>query len=543
MRIAIGLFLAAATAQAKNVVENWDITYVTTNRGLNQPAKRGIGVNGQFPLPIVEAEIGDTLVLNIRNSLDTPTSLHTHGITQRGTNYYDGAPFVNECGIAPGSNFTYEIPPMQSGSYWIHGHTSLQNYDGLRTPFIIRDPNDPYHADKEYLFAVEDWWPNTFEEIFPLLTSSDPNIDLFANPPGALINGVSGNLTEPIAFEPGKTYRIRLISMMSLPLWEFAIDNHQLQVIEVDGVLTKPKTVDVVRLAPAQRVSVLVTAKSNADMNYQYHIIMFGDFLPEIAGVFPSVFNGTVVYNDQAPMFVADTIPSAFLDEISMESLNYKPAFVPDHSIYLNASSGFTQDGSNFESFNLVTYEDPLVPAIFSALTTGDMALNPITYGPRTNSHVLKYGEIVEMLLWSATDLPHPLHLHGHTFQLIERGFTNDTTGELRNIVPLTNFSPLMRDTIFVPQGEYAVVRFKADNPGVWNMHCHFDWHMGMGLNMLFIEAPEQMRQVIRVPQSVIDQCVAQGIPTSGNAAGNNAYNYDAAPDLFYLLLDNPLSE
>ncbi|PIA18113.1 hypothetical protein COEREDRAFT_6850 [Coemansia reversa NRRL 1564] len=534
MRITHGLFIAATIAQAKRVVENWDITYVTTNRGLNQPVKRSIGVNGQFPLPIVKANIGDTLVLNIHNSLDTATSIHTHGITQRGTNYYDGAPFVNECGIAPGSNFTYEIPLMQSGS--------MQNYDGLRTPFIIYDPNDPYVADKEYLFAVEDWWPNTFEEIFPLLISPDPNANVFANPPGALINGFSGNLTKPMAFEPGKTYRIRLVSMMSLPLWEFAIDDHELKIIEIDGILTKPKTVDVVRLAPAQRVSVLVTAKPSANMNYQYHITMFGNFLPRIRGVFPSVFNGTVSYSDKAPLYVADSIPSGPIDEISMESLNYNPAFVPDHSIYLNATSGFIQDGSDFESFNLVTYEDPLVPAIFSALTTGDMALNPITYGPQTNSYVLKYGEIVEMLLWSATNLPHPLHLHGHNFQLIERGFTNDTTGEFRNIVPLTKFSPLMRDTIFVPQGEYAVVRFKADNPGVWNMHCHIDWHMGQGLNMLFIEAPEQMRQVIKVPQAVIDQCLAQGIPTSGNAAGNNAYNYDAAPNFPHLLLDNPLS-
>ncbi|PIA18152.1 hypothetical protein COEREDRAFT_80075 [Coemansia reversa NRRL 1564] len=540
MHVLRSLILVASTVQARRVVENWDITYVTTNRGLDQPAKRGIGVNGQFPLPVVEANIGDTLVLNVHNSLDTVTSLHAHGILQKGTNYYDGVNMVNECGIAPGTNFTYEIPLMQSGTYWIHGHSNEQNYDGLRTPLIIYDPKDPYPTDCEYHFAVEDWWPDTFEEIYPLLTSTDPNVDLFANPPGALINGFSGNLTEPIAFEPGKTYRIHLVSMMTMPLWEFTIDDHELQVIEVDGVLTKPKTVDVVRLAPAQRVSVLVTAKSSANINYQYHITMFGDFLPAIPGIFPSVFNGTVSYNDQAPLFVTESISSGFLDEISMESLSYQPAFVPDHSIYLNATVGFTTEGSPRESFNLITYAAPLVPAILSALTTGDMALNPITYGPQTNSHVLKFNEIIELLLWNADTLPHPLHLHGHAFQLIERGFTNDTTGELRNIVPLTNFSPLMRDTIHIPAGEYAVVRFKADNPGVWNMHCHFDWHMGMGLNMLFIEAPEQMRKVIKVPQSVIDQCLAQGIPTSGNAAGNNAYNYDAAPDLPYLLASIP---
>ncbi|KAJ2159290.1 ferroxidase fet3 [Coemansia sp. RSA 552] len=530
-----------AMAYARRVVHDWDIGYVESSRGLDQPAKRGVGVNGQFPLPVVEAEIGDVLVLNVHNSLDMPTSLHAHGIFQYGTNYYDGVTMTTECGIAPGASFTYEIPLDQSGTYWIHGHTNEQNYDGLRTPLVVYDRNDPYPADCEYLFAMEDWWPLTFNETYPLLTEPNPVVGLFDSPPGLLINGHPAGLTAPILFEAGKTYRIRLVAMMALPLIEFAIDDHQLQIIEVDGVLTKPYMVDVVRLAPAERVSVLVTAKETKRLNYQYHITMFGDYLPPIEGIFPSVFNGTVVYDIDAPSYVADSIPTGFLDELAIESLEDKPAFVPDHSLYFNATSGFGPDGSTFESFNQKSFVNPLVPAIFSALTTGDMAINPITYGPQTNAHVLKFGEVVEMLLWSPTNLPHPLHLHGHTFQIIEKGFTNDTTGELRRFVPAQN-SPLMRDTIFVPQEEYAVVRFKADNPGVWNFHCHFDWHMGMGLNMVFVEAPELMQKSLVVPDSVTEQCRLQGISTQGNAAISNSYNFAAAPNLPYLLVNDPLA-
>ncbi|KAJ2687029.1 ferroxidase fet3, partial [Coemansia spiralis] len=180
MRLSTTLLLAATLANAKRVIENWDITYVTTNRGLPLPAKRGIGVNGAFPLPVVEAKVGDTLVLNVHNSLDVRTSLHAHGIFQRGTPYYDGVPFVTECGIAPGSNFTYEIPLRQSGTYWIHGHSQEQNYDGLRTPLIVREPKDPYRTSGEFLFAVEDWWSQTFADIYPLLTSPAPATSLFA---------------------------------------------------------------------------------------------------------------------------------------------------------------------------------------------------------------------------------------------------------------------------------------------------------------------------------------------------------------------------
>ncbi|KAJ2315346.1 ferroxidase fet3 [Coemansia sp. RSA 2705] len=542
MRLLSGLLYAAVAVHAKTVVQNWEITYVTTNRGLNMDAKRGVGVNGKFPLPVVEAELGDTLVLNVRNSLDTPTSLHSHGIFQKSTNYYDGVHMVTECGIAPGSNFTYEIPLEQSGTYWIHGHTSEQNYDGLQTPLIIYDPNDPYPADCEYLFAFEDWSPKTAEEIYPLLTEPNPPFRLFDYPPNALINGLNANLTGPIAFEAGKTYRIRLVSMSSFPLFEFTIDDHELQIIEVDGVLTKPYTTNVVRLASAERVSVLVTAKNSTALNYQYHVTMFGDFLPEIAGIFPSTYNGSVVYNSDSPYYVAESIATGFLDELAIESLDNEPLLPVDHSLYLNATSGFMEDGSTFESFNQITYKSPLVPSLLSALTTGDMAYNPITYGPDTNALVVNLDEVIELLLWSPTNLPHPIHLHGHVFQIVEKGFTNDTTGQYRNRVPEGN-APLKRDTLFIPGEEYAIVRFRANNFGCHIIHCHISSHFMMGLNMLFVVAPDLIQKNVQVPDAVLEQCRLQGIPVSGNAATNNGFNFDAAPNEPFLLDNDPLTD
>ncbi|KAI8325282.1 hypothetical protein GQ54DRAFT_331003 [Martensiomyces pterosporus] len=75
-----------------------------------------------------------------------------------------------------------------------------------------------------------------------------------------------------------------------------------------------------------------------------------------------------------------------------------------------------------------------------------------------------------------------------------------------------------------------------ADSPGAWLFHCHFDWHMGLGLNSVFVEAPEKMPDVINVPQSVIDQCKIQGKKVGGNAVGNTSYNYDGAPNAPNLL-------
>ncbi|ORX66576.1 hypothetical protein DL89DRAFT_270114 [Linderina pennispora] len=489
------ILLFAAAVQAKRVVHNWDITYLNTSRGLDQAPKRGITVNGKFPLPIVEAEVGDLLVLNVHNSLDVPTSLHAHGIYQHGTNYYDGVGMFTECSIAPGSNFTYEIPLKQSGTHWIHGHTAEQNFDGLRTPLIIRDPRERWDYDDEYLFVLEDWSPWTMQQSMDFLLK--PNLaGLPLNPPPhGLINGVNGTLTKPIKFEPGKTYRIRLLPMTSFPNLEFVIDDHDLILYEIDGVRTKPKTLKTIRVTPGQRASVLVKAKRSRSNNYSYHVTMNSPGTPVLAGALPFTFNGTVEYDPKAPLAPTTVIPSEEFDELTAESLDYLPALQTDRSLFMNATWGFTPDVVLYDTFDYVEFRAPKVPTLFSALTMGDKAKNPLVYGPQTNARVLKYNEVIEIVL----------------FTMASRLFA--------------------ADTVFLGPFQYVVIRFRADNPGVWLFHCHMDWH-SPNLRSVFVSAPDVMQRTLRVPQS--------GIPTSGNVVGRNDYNIDGAPILPALLASPP---
>ncbi|KAJ1946272.1 ferroxidase fet3, partial [Linderina pennispora] len=469
MRISnsIVLFTAATAcaAQAKRVVHDWDIAYLTTSRGLDQAPKRGIAVNGKFPLPVVEAEIGDLLILNVHNSLNVPTSLHAHGIFQRGTNYYDGPSMITECSIAPGSNFTYEIPLRQSGTYWIHGHTAGQNFDGLRTPLIIRDPAESGDYDGEYLFALEDWSPWTMQQSLDFLLQPRQTGLPLDPPPHGLVNGFNGNQTKPIRFEPGKTYRIRLVPMTGFPAMEFSIDDHELILYEIDGARTKPKTLKTIRMTPGERASVLVKAKETKDKNYSYHVSMVTPRAPVIPGSLPSIYNGTVEYDAKAPLVPTTQILSEEFDELTTESLDYLPALKPDRSLFRNATLGYTPAAVIYDTFDLIEYRDPKVPAIFSALTMGEMAKNPLIYGPQTNTEVFQLDEVVEVVIFSTSNAPHMFHLHGHMFQVIERGQVNDTAGTTRRTVPSHGFSPLLRDTVFVTPFTYVVIRFRADNP------------------------------------------------------------------------------
>lgn len=95
--------------------------------------------------------------------------------------------------------------------------------------------------------------------------------------------------------------------------------------------------------------------------------------------------------------------------------------------------------------------------------------------------------------------------------------------------------NPTYRDTIGVPSNGYVVLRFKANNPGVWFFHCHVDWHVPAGLAATFITAPRLARKNLSpLPQPLIDLCIASGLPAVGNAAGKKGLDLEGAPNGIY---------
>lgn len=121
-------------------------------------------------------------------------------------------------------------------------------------------------------------------------------------------------------------------------------------------------------------------------------------------------------------------------------------------------------------AINNSTYLGADVPSLYTALTVGDdYASNPIVYGD-TNPYIFKYGEIVEIILNNQHTNLHPWHLHGHNFQVLER--TVPDTGSWPGYHSNYSNTPVIRDTIMLQPNAYTVIRFKADNPGVWLWHC-----------------------------------------------------------------------
>ncbi|KAI9505375.1 Cupredoxin, partial [Coemansia spiralis] len=515
------VFLLGHTA-AKRVALDWDITYVQANPdGLNE--RRVIGVNNKWPPPVVHVDLNDTLVINAHNKLDQPTSLHIHGFFQNGTNYYDGVPGHTECGIAPNSSFTYETEVSQTGTFWLHSHYMAQYVDGMRMPVISHPPKEHYDYDEDVVLMLEAWYHRESVDIREQLLSTSEEIRNAPFLPRMLVNSKGGsdlNRTK-ISMAPGKRYRLRLLNVSGTGMVRFGIEQHTMQIIEIDGVDTEMKEVNSVQLSAGQRTSVIVTAKDSAEFNYIYHADIFTDIQSGVArAVLP--FEGIVEYSRGAPLrnYTKDgaesTVDWEFTQDIDLVPIDKIPPPGVHKWVPLEVHTSIYDDRREHLAFNNRTYEAPLVPSLLTTLSTGYQAYYPDVYGFKAYPVILDPMEDVEVAIFNKDVNSHPFHLHGHNFFIMARG-TIDINPKNRIA---GGAYPVRRDTITIPPLEYVIVRFRADNPGIWIMHCHMQFHQEQGLAMTFIEAPYRIINSTVVPEQLRRNCNLMGIPTSGNAMG-----------------------
>jgi iron transport multicopper oxidase len=135
---------------------DWTVSWIENVNPDGAFNRKAIGVNGRWPPPTVNANIGDILEINLKNELQTGTSLHLHGIFQRGTNNMDGASLITQCVTGPGQSFKYQILVQQVGTYWWHGHFDGQYVDGFRGPVIFHAPDDKqrFGYDEDYVVPL-----------------------------------------------------------------------------------------------------------------------------------------------------------------------------------------------------------------------------------------------------------------------------------------------------------------------------------------------------------------------------------------------------
>ncbi|KAK7210791.1 hypothetical protein V2G26_017969 [Clonostachys chloroleuca] len=515
--------LVCLLAQAATVSYDFNIGWVTVNPdgGFDRTA---IGINGQWPIPRIDANVGDNIVINVHNQLgNQSTSLHFHGLFMNGTVHMDGPSQVTQCPIPPGGSFTYNFTIEQPGTYWYHSHTQSQYPDGLRGPLIIHDPKSPYNGkyDEEIVMTLSDWYHDQMAHLIPQFMSKGNPTGAEPVPQAALMNDTQ-NLQ--ISVKPKTTYLLRLVNIGAFAGQYFWIEGHTMKIVEVDGVYTKPYETDMIYLSAAQRYSVLVTTKDDANSNFA----VVGSMDTDLFDVLPDDLDWNVtswlVYDKSKdlpkPALVSEFEPADDMKLSPYDSMELLPE--PDRTVELEVKMDNLGDGANYAFFNNNTYREPKVPSLYTALTAGELATNPKVYGEYTNSFVLGKDQIVQVVINNHDDGRHPFHLHGHHFQVIHRSDEDGGDFAEANHMHLAFPStPMRRDTIVVEGNGNVVLRFKANNPGVWLFHCHIEWHIVSGLLATFVEAPLELQKTIELPTSHLDNCKAGGLPFAGNAAGN----------------------
>lgn len=357
-----------------------------------------------------------------------------------------------------------------------------------------------------------------------------PNNTDFAPPiPNSVILNEGGS--SELYFEAGKTYRLRIISFSALAAAMITFQNHTMEIIMQDGSYITPAYADLIRLDAAQRYDVLLRTTEDC-VNTPFLVAL--DANPDYSDPADSPIPITWPYNvtgylimDPAASTTSVDVVDVFepVDDSKFTNADGDGPYGPvTQTIEIDFSFCFDNYSIPRACFNGQPYVPQLVPTLYTAATVGEDNTNPIVYGA-VNPYIVESGAVVDIVINNLNFAIHPFHLHGHEFQVIERAPSNSGKWPGYTTEPA---QPASKDVLSVYSNSYAVIRFKADNPGMWLFHCHIEWHVEMGMQASIIEGPEELRGW-QFPKDHLDACRIQGIPVAGNAAGNTADPLDTA--------------
>ncbi|PAN08234.1 hypothetical protein PAHAL_1G396800 [Panicum hallii] len=541
--VVLAFGVAASPAQASRANNHYDFFIKETKVTRLCHEKTVLAVNGQFPGPTIYARAGDVVVVNIYNQGNKNITLHWHGVDQPRNPWFDGPEYITQCPIRSGANFTYRIIfSEEEGTLWWHAHSDFDRatVHGAIVIHPKRGSAYPYtKPHKEMPIILGEWWNVDVEQLLEATkrTGSDVNIS-DAN----TINGQPGDLfpcskngTFRMPVEHGKTYLLRIINAGLTNEMFFGVAGHRLTVVGTDGRYLKPFTVDHIMISPGQTMNALLEADRATDgsANSRYYMAARTFATNPQLRVNNSTATAILEYTDAPPsagppdlpsLPAVDDIAAATAYTVQLRSLVTKehPVDVPTHvdehmlvTIAVNllpCGANETCEGPRGNrlaaSLNNVSFVAPSVdvldayyysirgvyepdfpnkpPFFFNFTDSLPLELSFTKRG--TKVKVVEYGAIVEVVFQDTGILgaeSHPMHLHGFSFYVVGRGFgifDNNTDPATYNLV-----DPPYQNTVSVPRAGWAAIRFRAANPGVWFMHCHFDRHTVWGMDTVFI--------------------------------------------------------
>jgi len=391
---------------------------------------RAMTYNGGVPGPLIEARVGDTLVVHFTNRLAEPTTIHWHGL--RVPADMDGSPRSQQP-VAPGGSFEYRFVLPDAGTYWYHPHAAeaRQMEAGLYGAIVVRGDDEP-RVDAEAVIVLDD------------VTLGD---DGQITPPGDLleihsgrdtgIQVVNGRAGAVLPMRAGQRQRWRIVNAGSARFYRLSLPGHRFTVIGTDGgMLPTPRTLDELLVVPGDRYDVLVDAVAPPGTRAALRNLPYSR--GHGAGVFDAADVLAVAYTADAPLPALPTPTTArTIDALDTAGATPREVRLSEQVDEATETIRFMINGASW----------PDVPAL--------------------------RAPVDQTQLWDVineSEMDHPIHLHGFFFQVVARDGVPEAARS-------------WEDTVNVRGRERVRIAFRPDDRvGMWMFHCHILEHVDHGM-------------------------------------------------------------
>jgi len=402
-------------------------------------------------IPLRRIALGDTIRARLENRLSEHTSIHWHGV--RVPNAMDGVPYLTQSPVMTGDTFTYTITPPDPGTFFIHPHCNESGQTGRGMSGVLFVEGDERRKpDGDIVLAYRDW-----------RLSPDGTWLAFETPEGASRAGTFGTLRSVNGIPPavhsvaaGGDIRLRVLNLDNTRHVEVGIEGAQAAVIAIDGNAVAPFPLETWRMGPAMRLDILVRAPKPGG---RFTLVDYFSTEPWVMATFDATgtlakarpFDPAILYRANVPRF----------DPSSAERLAFT----------FSAASGSIADATA-----KLQLDDGLAKILLDGLCIRDnafWAINKASWatGPSRTLPpplaLLQAGRSYVFELMNATPHPHPIHLHGHTFEVLSAS----------RLERPRHFA----DTVLVQPKERVEIGFVATE-GDWMLHCHVLEHLEYGM-------------------------------------------------------------
>ncbi|GLT19077.1 metallo-oxidoreductase [Vibrio zhanjiangensis] len=401
-----------------------------------------LSFNGRIPAPTIRCHQGQEVTIRFTNKLDEPTTIHWHGL--RIPIEMDGVPFLSQPPIQPGETFIYKFIPPDAGTFWYHPHMNSVKQLGMGlVGLIIVEEESPVKFDQEYALMLKHWHLDTQGRWKNLMI---PRLSARMGTPGewSSVNGAH----EPVyQLKQNATTRIRIANVDNTITYPIAIEGAKAWVIAVDGnPIESPYELSQHKIGPGMRLDLALIAPSRGERVYVRYM----------KGRFPFPLCEFDVIGSDLP--TDQVIPKLPLNPVPELDLSHAQQldFVFE---WEGAVSPVGKNGKSMPTFWLTNKR------AWEGMSKDNIP-EPLAS--------LELGKTYIFNLKNVTQYHHPIHIHGHTFTVLEL--------DGKKIA-----EPYHTDTVLLGKNGTAKAAFVADNPGRWMYHCHVIEHMKTGL-MGYIE-------------------------------------------------------